>query len=89
MILILFNCRNIFTAEKQCGRVQKSTAFVAGSQNDDEINPVGQWPWMASIGYYDENNKWNHQCGTTLISNNMFITAAHCIDDQLNDDLDR
>ncbi len=80
-----------FADDNQCGRSisDADVNFVSGSCNNAETNPVGQWPWMASIGYYDENNKWNHQCGTTLISNNMFITAAHCIDDQLNDDLDR
>ncbi len=58
------------------------TDFVAGAQNDGEINPVGNWPWMASLGYYDQDDKWNHQCGATLISNGKFLTAAHCINAQ-------
>jgi len=50
-----------------------------GPQNDDEINPVGNWPWMASLGYYDDNRKWSHQCGATLITSKLFLTAAHCV----------
>jgi len=66
-----------------CGRTDYiETNFVTGAQNDEETNPVGRWPWMASIGYYDENSKWNHQCGATLISNNLFLTAAHCVNDE-------
>ena len=26
-----------------------------------EHNPVGFWPWMASIGHF-ENNTWKHEC---------------------------
>ncbi len=39
---------------------------------------VGNWPWMASLGYWLEDS-WTHQCGTTLISDIYFITAAHCL----------
>ena len=73
----------ISTDVNNCGRTHNFEAnFVTGSQNDEETNPVGRWPWMASIGYYDENNKWNHQCGATLISNNIFLTAAHCVNNE-------
>jgi len=53
--------------------------YVAGSFNDPENNPVGYWPWMASLGSYDKDKKWNHQCGATLVANNYFLTAAHCV----------
>ena len=45
---------------------------------DAESNPVGHWPWMSSIGYYDGNGKWKHQCGATLITERHFLPAAHC-----------
>jgi hypothetical protein len=33
---------------------------------------------MASVGFYDENEKWQHQCGATLVTEKHFLTAAHC-----------
>ena len=76
----LFKNANFFT---ECGKIDViDPNFVAGPQNDDELNPVGKWPWMASLGFYDENNKWSHQCGTTLITNRHFLTAAHCLSPQ-------
>ncbi len=40
---------------------------------------VGHWPWMGSLGYWTDDDEWNHQCGATLISQTHFITAAHCL----------
>jgi len=62
-----------------CGKksVTDST-FISGAFNDDEKNPVGYWPWMASIGTYDTNMKWNHHCGASLVTTSHFLTAAHC-----------
>ena len=51
--------------------------FIVGAANDPETNPVGHWPWMASLGNFEEG-EWNHQCGATLISDRHFLTAAHC-----------
>ena len=49
-----------------------------GPKHDKEMNIRGHWPWMSSIGYYDENDEWYHLCGATLISHTHFLTAAHC-----------
>ena len=31
--------------------------YVIGARQDPENNPVGHWPWMASIGFYDDNQR--------------------------------
>ncbi len=66
-------------ASDQCGKQPSlgGQKFITGVPNDDELNPVGVWPWMASIGT-GEKNKWNHLCGATLITDRNFLTAAHC-----------
>jgi secreted trypsin-like serine protease len=73
------NSINIFLAEMECGRkiLGIQPEFVAGSCHDPE-NPVGEWPWMASLGFY-KDEKWQHQCGATLISHQHFLTAGHCL----------
>nr|XP_033809337.1 ovochymase-1 isoform X2 [Geotrypetes seraphini] len=35
--------------------------------------PSGSWPWIVSL-----QNKNEHYCGGTLISNTYIVTAAHC-----------
>uniref|UniRef100_A0A2K5YSM9 Peptidase S1 domain-containing protein n=1 Tax=Mandrillus leucophaeus TaxID=9568 RepID=A0A2K5YSM9_MANLE len=44
------------------------------------------WPWQISLQYL-ENNRWWHTCGGTLIASNFVLTAAHCINGPIADEL--
>ncbi|XP_075223983.1 modular serine protease-like [Lycorma delicatula] len=36
------------------------------------------FPWVAGL-YALEKNKWEYRCGASLITDNVIITAAHCV----------
>ena len=60
--------------------------FIIGPKPNVETNPVGHWPWIASLGSFDLDNQWEHKCGATLISDRHFLTAAHCVKNRWDQD---
>jgi hypothetical protein len=69
-----FNTIYPFFTENMCGKiVGPDTTFVINR------SPRVHWPWMASYGFINDEKKWQHQCGATLISDQHFLTAAHCV----------
>ena len=72
-----------FLSSSECGKnTLISAQRIVGAANNAEQNMVGHWPWMASIGYLNGQDKWKHQCGATLISDHHFLTAAHCVNSE-------
>ena len=68
---------------EECGQsISSDSLFISGPKNDDKNNPVGHWPWMASLGYLDDKGKWRHQCGATILNSNAVLTAAHCVNEE-------
>jgi hypothetical protein len=63
----------IYLTDGACGKIYDPSTFVV--QGDR----IQSWPWMASLGLFGEENKWQHKCGATLISDQHFLTASHCI----------
>ncbi|XP_073505017.1 serine protease 27-like isoform X2 [Phyllobates terribilis] len=51
-----------------CGKPLASEKIVGGADTT-----IGQWPWQVYLQLYDSN-----QCGGTLISESLVLTAAHC-----------
>ena len=42
---------------------------------------IHTWPWLASMGkWVQSGTKWQHRCGSTIITHKHILTAAHCID---------
>ena len=48
--------------QDKCGEnIIDFSQFLSGPANNPETNPVGHWPWMASIGKFANDKKWIHQ----------------------------
>ncbi|XP_062453320.1 chymotrypsin-like elastase family member 1 [Rhea pennata] len=66
-----------------CGRCSeelpdKAQRVVGGT----EVQPHA-WPAQISLQYYSSGS-WHHTCGGSLIRQNWVMTAAHCVDSNLN-----
>ena len=46
----------------------------------EDTGTLARTPWIASIGHISESN-WVHECMGSIISNNMILTPAKCIQD--------
>ena len=56
----------------ECGREKSSYTRIVGG---DLVPNVGTYPWMTALMY--EGKVF---CGACLITNEIVITAAHCVD---------
>ncbi|KAK3932476.1 CLIP domain-containing serine protease 2 [Frankliniella fusca] len=59
-----------------CGKVGTENRIING-----KIASIGQFPWMALLGYRSRANV-TFLCGGTLINERYVLTAAHCIRSQ-------
>ncbi|KAG8276080.1 hypothetical protein J6590_072869 [Homalodisca vitripennis] len=71
--------QRIRESSPDCGISSTLTPLI--SNGDPAI--LGQFPWLASIFMKNETDQqWEQQCGGTLISPHIVLTAAHCLVDE-------
>ncbi|XP_032597974.1 serine protease gd [Drosophila grimshawi] len=58
----------------ECGQESLFSSFIQMGRE----YPRGMYPWLAAI-YHKESFNLLFKCGGSLVSNNLVITAAHCV----------
>src|SRR5690606_38121047 len=57
---------------------------VIGGQTAEE----GQYPWLVGVGFPGEGTPYERQfCGGSVITETVVLTAAHCVETDVPDDL--
>ncbi|KAJ8674406.1 hypothetical protein QAD02_005668 [Eretmocerus hayati] len=59
---------------KDCGGVGDGYRIFGGTETD-----INEYPWMALLEYERPDGKQEVQCGGSLISDVLVLTAAHCV----------
>lgn len=60
----------------ECGRSEKKDTRIVGGKNAT----LGDWPWMVGLSYRSPTNPGpDFRCGATLISRQWVVSAAHCV----------
>lgn len=71
--------RNWGLLPSACGQSLVGDRIIGG-----EDAALGQYPWMARIGFINHNKNGSapiFRCGASLITDSHVITAAHCVTD--------
>ena len=69
-----------------------SPLFVDAIIGGEDVTKPHEYPWMVGLTTYDvENDQPTNlgACGGAIISENMILTAAHCVDDGWSETNDR
>uniref|UniRef100_U5ESW9 Putative trypsin-like serine protease n=1 Tax=Corethrella appendiculata TaxID=1370023 RepID=U5ESW9_9DIPT len=77
--LILFVlCMTLFAYEVNTFECGKRKTKISGLIKSGYTAVRGDWPWHIGI-YHEKGLSWTYECGGTLISEKIILTAAHCV----------
>jgi hypothetical protein len=65
----------LLTPDEGCGISNATHPAIIGG--GDAL--IGEWPWMALLGYHDEQGKVIFRCAASIITSRHLLTAAHCL----------
>lgn len=65
--------RDILKCNPECGKMPQAIPLVVNG-----VDAVNSFPWHATM-YVHKNGNWTFWCGATLITEALFVTAAHCV----------
>jgi hypothetical protein len=65
----------LLTPDERCGFNNATHAKIVGG--GDAL--IGEWPWMALLGYQDDQGKVSFRCAASIITARHLLTAAHCL----------
>ncbi|CRK96378.1 CLUMA_CG009795, isoform A [Clunio marinus] len=70
-LLVVFISCFLFCVGEECGTIKYSSELIFGGQYAKR----GQWPWLCTL---HDSTSDEFFCGSTLISSQHVLTAAHC-----------
>ena len=59
-----------------CGKPKNDHVDVSRGSLEVDIE---QQPWVVSIGSFQSDINWDHQCSGSLVTNKHVLTAARCL----------
>lgn len=59
---------------EECGTIKIGSRITGG-----KTAAIGQYPWMARLGYEQDDESIKFKCGGSLINQKYVLTAAHCL----------
>lgn len=60
-----------------------ATVYFPSSIINGSPASLTEFPHVVALGYPNENNEFDFNCGGSLIAEQWIVTAAHCIKDRL------
>eukprot|EP00091_Calanus_sinicus_P021375 TRINITY_DN6304_c0_g1_i1.p1 TRINITY_DN6304_c0_g1~~TRINITY_DN6304_c0_g1_i1.p1 ORF type:complete len:221 (-),score=35.92 TRINITY_DN6304_c0_g1_i1:360-1022(-) len=58
-----------------CKKIEGRQSLII---NGDILEQPGVFPWLISLRQEEDDGSWSHQCGGSIVTPKVILTAAHC-----------